>query len=201
MKTTILDHPKLYILQDRFLTWSGTLNIPCYLTGGTAIGRFYLDHRFCDSLYFNIDDGTRYLYYISELKSKMEKAFTLDLQQCFFNEEFTRFVIIEDETILKIEMIRNTSNHLGKLTEYKYGSIDSPIYILPKKLRAILWRNETEDFFDIVNIAQNYAFNWSDIYLHAKQNSDIKISDIAKQLSAYPIDRIVSENWLKYPKI
>ena len=50
---------KLYPLQDRVLRIIETQNQGFYLTGGTALSRFYLNHRYSDDLDFfvnNIDD-------------------------------------------------------------------------------------------------------------------------------------------------
>lgn len=173
--------------------------MPIYLTGGTAIGRFYLDHRYCDSLYCNVDDGDRYLNHISLLKNKLESIFIVDLNNSYFTEEFARFIIVKDELILKLELVRNINKHQGNLTNYKFGFVDSPVYVLPKKLRAITWRNETEDFFDIVHIARNYSFNWSDFYPSVKQGTTIKLIDIETQLVTYPVESIENAHWLKYP--
>lgn len=38
----------LYQLQNSFLNWWGQLDLPFYLTGGTALGRFYLNHRYSE---------------------------------------------------------------------------------------------------------------------------------------------------------
>jgi len=44
------DYTKLYLLQNRFLKWWCDLALPFYLTGGTALGRFYLNHRYSEDL-------------------------------------------------------------------------------------------------------------------------------------------------------
>jgi predicted nucleotidyltransferase component of viral defense system len=50
------DYNKLYLIQDKFLTWWKTLDLPFYLTGGTALGRFYLNHRYSEDLDFFTDN-------------------------------------------------------------------------------------------------------------------------------------------------
>ena len=103
------DYIKLYLLQDKFLSWWLTLGLPFYLTGGTALGRFYLNHRFSEDLDFFINADSRYPYYIAELKNKITSRFTVNIQQSLFADDFTRFFIVEDETTLKIELVNDVS--------------------------------------------------------------------------------------------
>jgi len=49
------DYKRLYQLQDKFLSCWPKQGTPFYHTGGTALGRFHLNHRFsedCDFLSF-----------------------------------------------------------------------------------------------------------------------------------------------------
>lgn len=193
------DFDQLYKLQDKFLTWLLTLNMPVYLTGGTALGRFYLEHRFCNNLYLHVNEPDRYLNYISELTNKLKSSFSLNLKETTFNEDFTSLAIAEDETILQIELIRNMNLNLNILSEYKYGLIDTPANILPKKLKAILWRNDVEDIFDIVHIAHNYSFNWGEINSHRELFSKYKMSDVRKRIATHPTGKLKKANWLKSP--
>mgnify|MGYP001574549045 CR=1 FL=1 len=48
---------KLYPLQDAVLTVIATCATDFYLTGGTALSRWYLHHRFSDDLYFFVNDA------------------------------------------------------------------------------------------------------------------------------------------------
>lgn len=193
------DFSKLYQLQDKVLLFIKELGLPVYLTGGTALGRFYLDHRYCENLYFNIDDGNRYLQYISILKKGLENTCQLDLNKSYFSEDFTRIFLLEQGMTLKIELIRNIKRHEGRLSAYKFGMIDLPEYILPKKLRAITWRNDLEDFFDLVQMARNYSFKWSEFYFSVTHGANVRPEDIKKQLLTYPVESIVHVEWLKNP--
>jgi len=189
------DFNKLYQLQNKFLNWLYVLNMPCYLTGGTALGRFYLGHRFCDNLYFHVNDSYRYLDYISKMSKKIEDTFKLDLHNSQFNEEYTQLIIIEDDLSLKIEFIRNISFNPNKLAEYKFGQIDTPANILPKKLKAMLWRHNVEDLFDIVHIAQNYSFNWGDVSSRIELFAKYTMHDIKKRLATHPTGSIKKTIW------
>ena len=191
------DFNKLYQLQNKFLTWLLTLNMPIYLTGGTALGRFYLYHRFCDNLYLHVNDSNRFLNYISNLNSKIGDTFNLDKNSTQYSEDFASFVIIEDQVSLKIDLIRNVTFNPHKLTDYKYGQIDTPLNILPKKLKALLWRNNEEDIFDIVHIAKSYSFNWADISSNIELFAKYRFKDIKKRIEKYPVGKIKKATWHK----
>jgi len=47
---------KLYLLQNEILTIVQSKRKGFYLTGGTALSRFYLEHRFSDHLDFFINN-------------------------------------------------------------------------------------------------------------------------------------------------
>jgi predicted nucleotidyltransferase component of viral defense system len=49
------DYKALYKMQNNFLDWWKVYDSPFYLTGGTALGRFYLNHRCSEDLDFFVN--------------------------------------------------------------------------------------------------------------------------------------------------
>jgi len=188
MNSSKKDYRKLYQLQDKFLSWWLTLGIPFYLTGGTALGRFYLNHRFSEDLYFFINADPKYPNYISELKNKIGIRFSVNMQQSLFSDDITRLFITEDDLNLKIELVNDKGYYHGKPAVYQFGLIDKPLNILSNKLSAIVGRDEPKDIFDIVHLSLNYSFNWQDVFYHAKQKSVINELDVEQRLCAFPVD-------------
>lgn len=199
MNSSKNDYSKLYLLQDKFLSWWVHLGLPFYLTGGTALGRFYLNHRFSDDLDFFINSSTQYVTYISELKSKIKDNFAVDMQQSLFTDDFTRFFIVENETFLKIELVNDVDYYAGNQSEYKYGMLDNPLNILSNKLTAVIGRDEPKDIFDIIHLSLKYFFNWPDMFYHAKQKAVINELDIAQRLISFPVVWMESVQWLNNP--
>ncbi|MGV8090530.1 MAG: nucleotidyl transferase AbiEii/AbiGii toxin family protein [Mangrovibacterium sp.] len=193
------DYRKLYQLQDKFLTWWDTLRLPFYLTEGTALGRFYLNHRLSEDLDFFINSDSQYLHYISELKNKITERFTVNLQQSLFSEDFTRLFITEDDLNLKIELVNDIDYYAEKPVSYHYGMIDTPLNILSNKLTAIVSRDEPKDIFDIIHLSVNYAFNWQDIFYHSKQKAVINELDVEQRLISFPVSWFKNVNWLDTP--
>jgi len=186
-------------LQDKFLEWWHTLKLPFYLTGGTALGRFYLNHRFSEDLDFFTNADTKYPGYISGLKNKIPERFTVNLQQSLFSDDFTRLFITEENINLKIELVNDVDYRTGSAVEYQYGLIDTPLNILSNKLTAIISRDEPKDIFDIIYLSMTYSFNWQDIFYHAKQKAVINELDVEQRLISFPISWFKNVNWLDNP--
>ncbi len=193
------DYRRFYRLQDKFLSWLHGLGFPFYLTGGTALGRYYINHRFSEDLDFFVNRDPFYPKYIAEIKSKIVKNFDINLQQSLFSDDFTRLFIDEDEVSLKIEFVNDVEYYPGKPASFRFGLIDTPLNILSNKLTAVTGRDEPKDIFDIVYISFNYSYNWRDVFYHSKQKAVINEIDVEKRLCTFPAGLLKSVNWLKSP--
>lgn len=196
MNLSGIDFNKLYRLQDKFLAWWHSLGYPFYLTGGTALGRFYLNHRFSEDLDFFLNNDAHYSQYIEDLKNKISAQFTVNINQSLFTEDYTRFFITEEDINLKIELINDVAYYAGRPVTYRYGNIDTPLNILTNKLTTIVGRDEPKDLFDIIHISQNYDFNWQEIFYHAKQKVVINELDVEERLISFPVEWLQNVNWL-----
>lgn len=193
------DYRKLYLLQDKFLEWWVDRHLPFYLTGGTALGRFYLNHRFSEDLDFFVNADPGYSGYISTLKSEIGRHFQVNNQDSLFTEDFTRFFIFESDVSLKIELVNDESYYPGSPLVYRFGFIDSPLSILSNKLTAVVSRDEPKDVFDIIYLSMNYSFNWQDIFYHAKEKSVINELDVENRLCSFPVEWLGNVNWMNSP--
>jgi hypothetical protein len=80
------DYSKLYLLQDRFFNWWIPSGLPFYLTGGTALGRFYLNHRYSEDMDFFVNADSDFQKYILFIKDKLQKEFKTDISKALVNE-------------------------------------------------------------------------------------------------------------------
>lgn len=193
------DYSRLYQLQDKFLSWWLSLGLPFYLTGGTALGRFYLNHRYSDDLDFFTNANAQYTSSITELNHKIKGQFEVNIEKSLFADDFTRFFITEGDLFLKIELVNDIEYYAGKPATYKYGFIDTPLNILSNKLTALVGRDEPKDIFDIIHISTHYSFNWMDVFYHAKQKATINELDVVQRLASFPIEWLENVNWLTTP--
>jgi predicted nucleotidyltransferase component of viral defense system len=196
MHTSEKDYLKLYQLQDRFLEWWAKQGLPFYLSGGTALGRFYLNHRFSEDLDFFLNDDASYGNYVTTIRKNVVKDFKVDIQQTLFTEDFTRFFISDNDIILKIEFVNDVASYAGSLVQTPIVLLDNPLNILANKLTAIMGRDEPKDVFDILFIAWNYSFNWFEVFNHAKLKSVINEIDIEKRLHQFPVEWFEKVDWI-----
>ncbi len=199
MNSSKIDYKKLYLLQDKFLSWWITLDLPFYLTGGTALGRFYLNHRYSEDLDFFANADPRFQDYMSIIGKKLVRRFDVDIKNSLVTEDFSRFFIHEEGAVLKIEWVNDVVYYPGKPLVYPFGKIDTPLNILAYKLTAIVGRDEPKDIFDILHIALNYSFTWSDMFMHAKEKSIINEIDVEERLFSFPVEWFSNIHWLINP--
>jgi predicted nucleotidyltransferase component of viral defense system len=182
------DYRKLYSLQDKFLRWWSEQNYPFYLTGGTALGRFYLNHRYSEDLDFFVNNDKHYPEYIKDLIKKITGIFNIETKESLFTEDFTRLFICSENIKLKIELVNDIDYYAGSKAKYIFGYIDTPLNILSNKLVAIINRNEPKDVYDILKISENYSFRWTDIFYHSKQKAVINELDVEERLVTFPAE-------------
>lgn len=190
------DYKALYLLQDNFLVWWKSMDMPFYLTGGTALGRYYLNHRYSEDLDFFTNDNPDYPDLIRKIRDSLTKHFDVDIRNALFTDDFTRLFITDNQQILKIEFVNEVSYFAAKPLKYDFGWIDTPRNILSNKLSALIGRDEPKDIYDIVHIALNYSFSWPQMFLDAKEKCIINEIDVEKRITSFPVQLLENVNWL-----
>ena len=189
------DYTKLYQLQDKFLDFWKTLNLPFYLTGGTALGRFYLNHRYSEDLDFFVNQDENFNEYIKLFIQNLEKNFVIDKKKTLRYDTFARFIIKGKDTFLKIEFVNDIPYRTGESNNIYFGKIDTPLNILSNKISTIVNRDEPKDVFDIIHIALNYKFNWKTAFFETKEKNIINEIDVEQRINTFPIKLFEEPNW------
>ena len=139
---------KLYPCQDKILLIIGELNTKFYLTGGTALSRFYLEHRYSEDLDFFQNDNSSFNQDIDLIQLHLQKEMNVSVQRV--GERFRRIFVNEDEIQIKIEFVNDVPFHLGEFQSFPiFQRVD---YILSNKITAIIDRDEPKDFQKIKDI-------------------------------------------------
>ncbi len=189
----------LYPLQDRVLKSIEKANQAFYLTGGTAISRVYLHHRFSDDLDLFVNRSPNFqneaLKIFDQLTLDFEKV-----EKSLFDTEFVRLFVIENNVKLKVELINDIGYHYNGLIESSiFDKTDNWQNILSNKITA-LGRQEGKDCADIVMISLNYPFVWSEIMEQASmKDAWINALLAAEMLSTMPLEKIQLVNWITQP--
>lgn len=128
-----------------------------YITGGTALSVFYLQHRYSDDLDFfsesKIEDKL-----LNEFIEKV--SLLLKTNYRFTRIEDTRIFEFEKagKIILKIDFAHYPYKRLETKKEFHKVSIDSLIDIGANKLITVSQRTEVKDFIDLYFLLQKYTF-------------------------------------------
>jgi len=194
-KDIIRDYAQLYILQDKVLKVIFAEATPFYLTGGTALHRFYCERRYSDDLDLFMQ-GQPYFY--DEIKAviyNLQKNFTLET--VVSAKDFFRIKIDN----LKIDFVNDRVYRYG-ISNIKNGiPIDNVYNILANKLTAVLGRDEGKDVFDIVCICLMYDFNWADILQAAHEKENFEDYILIERLKSFPLDWLENLKLIKKTEI
>ncbi len=141
---------KLYPLQDDVLHIITRAKVGLYLTGGTALSRGYLFHRFSDDLDLFTNLNSNFAEWCQKIISDLRevKAWQVEIQR--FQSHFVRFFVTREDVILKVECVNDVPSHIGEITDHPtLGRLDSPENIIANKVTALLNREEPKDLADV----------------------------------------------------
>ena len=194
-KDIIRDYAQLYILQDKVLKIIFAEETLFYLTGGTALHRFYCNERYSDDLDLFMQ-GQPYFY--DETKAiiyNLQKNFTVET--VVSAKDFLRIKIDN----LKVDFVNDRVYRYG-ISNIKNGiPIDNVYNILANKLTAVLGRDEEKDVFDIVCICLMYDFNWAGILQSAHKKENFEDYILIERLKSFPLDWLENLKLIKKTEI
>ena len=176
---------KLYVLQDEVLKHLESINSSFYLTGGTALSRVYLHHRYSDDLDLFLNFSPVFEKEVDKVKIHLSGIYKDNFRIQMDQDYFKRFFVIENNIELKLEFINDVSYRSEELvSDSIYYKIDSWQNILSNKITA-LSRKMEKDVIDILFLSYKYDFNWGHIIDEAKQKDnwveEIKFSKYFEQ--------------------
>lgn len=140
-----IDFMELYRVQDKLLKIIFALEHEFYLTGGTALHRFYYNLRYSDDLDFFSNNDELFSENISQILNACDKN-GIRYNRIVQAKDFQR-VMIND--LLQIDFVNDRVYREGKSNIINGMRIDNKINILTNKIVAILNRAEEKDIFDI----------------------------------------------------
>lgn len=193
---------KLYPIQDGILQMMTQLDTPFYLTGGTALSRFYFNHRFSDDLDFFVNNDEKFIAYIKKISAAIKSFckindYICDTQKVRISDSFSQFFVEKNMAALKLDFVNDIETRFGELVKTKDNlKIDSLRNILSNKISA-LFRHETKDIVDIWIITQNYRLNWEQILNEAKEKElGIDPIIVAEIIQSFPKNKLNEIRWI-----
>jgi len=187
---------KLYPFQDRILKGIQNLNLNFYLTGGTALGRCFLQHRYSDDLDFFVNDHPEFRSQCNEAIDLFKRT-GLACEIATTSDSFVRIFLEDCDTPMKIDFVNDVPFHYGNFEKLPlFHRVDNWRNILSNKICS-LSRMEPKDVADIVFIAKQYSFQWENIIGEAKEK-DLWVEplELCRIIKGFPIKSLLDIKWI-----
>lgn len=141
-----------------------------FLTGGTALSGFYLEHRLSQDLdFFTVDQKVSFDNVNREIL-KIASNLNLKIKNQVASPTFLQYIFLTNAEDLKVDVVKDVPVFFGDIKKEGNMNIDSLINIAVGKLLAIFGRVDAKDFIDlffILEIEKNFEFN--ELFAKAKQ--------------------------------
>ena len=186
----------MYPFQDKVLKAIERLHVDFYLTGGTALSRCYLKHRYSDDLDFFVNDHNDFKNQCNWVITFLKKS-NWECDVTSTSDSFVRVFLEDGPLSMKIDFVNDVPFHYGKLEDFSiYSKIDNWRNILSNKISA-LGRMEAKDIADVLFIALKYSFEWEEIILEAKEK-DLWVDplQICKIIKEFPLEFLTNIKWI-----
>jgi predicted nucleotidyltransferase component of viral defense system len=137
----------------------GKLPVGFYLTGGTALGRAYLHHRYSDDLDFFVNNAPDFKTQVTTIIKALAGA-GHHIETTVADEGFARIFVFEGDSSLKLDFVNDVPFQSGiSCITSLFERTDNLNNILSNKVTA-LGRYAAKDVVDIVYICKMLRFNW-----------------------------------------
>ena len=193
---------ELYPLQDNFLKFFNQENAGSfYLTRGTALSRFYYQHRYSEDLDFF---STKELKDFRSILTKIldaARAQRFEVEVETISDHFFRIYVKEGKTSLKIDFVNEVTFHWGQFNQFSlFTYVDNETNILSNKINCIT-RYEVKDVADIWALAKHLPFSWRDIFAIADKKSPVDPVEVSKIIKTLPREELNLIKWAANIKI
>lgn len=186
----------LYPLQDKILEIVGNLSVGFYLTGGTALSRAYLHHRYSDDLDFFVNDVSDFKSQVNTIiKALADAGHSIDISVA--DDGFARIFVFDDNHSLKLDFVNDVPYRNGNpIVTPLFVRTDNLINILSNKITA-LGRYSTKDIVDIVYVCESLKFSW-EILVNDASEKDLWVNpiNVIELLERFPVEKLQEINWM-----
>ena len=187
---------RLYPLQDRFLKFFNDQNQGrFYLTGGTALSRFYYQHRYSEDLdFFSTAEFKDFRILVTKfLDSARQEGFLVEVET--ISDHFLRIYAKEKEIPLKVDFVNEVAFRWGQLNQFPlFSCVDNGMNILSNKISCIS-RYEVKDIADIWILARKMSFSWREVMDIANKKSPVDPVEVSKIIKTLPREELKLIKW------
>jgi len=191
-------YEQLYRLQDVAMERVFSRRLGFYLTGGTALSRFHLDHRYSDDLDFFTHEVNTFGDTVRLVRSDLDKRFDSVTSE-IDARDFKRILVTEEGITLKIDFVGDRTPRVGFPEDHDGRYIDTVRNILSNKVGTVLSRDEARDVADLVQICLTFRFSWSEILQEAFEKQHFEREELVYRLSTFPVQMISTIPYRRSP--
>ena len=193
---------QLYPLQDQVLRVVSEADTSFYLTGGTAVSRVYLHHRFSDDLDLFVNWDKNYKQWCDQILALLSAQTDWQLEISTRQQYYTRVFVHQANLSLKIELINDVLSHVGGFQQHPVlGKLDSAENILANKLTALLGREEARDLADVWGLCTKLGLSIKDAIAGAQsKSSGISPVGLARRLCTATHKDWEQVRWINAPE-
>lgn len=176
----------LYETQDKIINLIKNKDLGLYLTGGTALHRFYFDYRYSEDLdFFTLEQNSATLIFRNfiDLLEQNDIDFTIEIHA----KDFKRLMV---QKHLKIDLVNDWVKHWGTFIEKDGILLDNLENIFTNKLTAMFDREAIRDVFDIYILLKKHTFHINDTIVSLEQKTNITIDLMYAKLLSFPIAKV-----------
>ena len=177
-----INYEELYRLQDSVLDSVFETEELFYLTGGTALSRFYHSKRYSDDLDFFTNDSGRFSFAVKNIVARLQQT-----HEVAHEIDMRDFVRLRIDGTLQVDFVNDRVPRYGEPNVLENGyRIDTIENILTNKLTAVLGRDNPKDIFDIYLIDQFHAIEWKKMVDIAHEKMVFLEDDLTVRLRSFP---------------
>lgn len=189
----------LYPLQDKVFELLTALPVDFYITGGSALSRAWLNHRYSDDLDFFLNGSGNFKIQTETVIGKMPEL-NLKFEILQADADFARLVLYLENASLKIDFVNDIPFRTGiPVATGLYRFTDTMENILSNKISA-LPRFAVKDLVDIVFICHELSFDWNQVIDDAfRKDMWVNPVELAKIIDDFPVSALDEINWINTP--
>lgn len=149
-------------MQDDVIRVMMAVETEFYLTGGTALSRGYLHHRYSDDLDFFVNDDDRFALWVDRVIQMLNLSSEWGVDVGLRQPRLARVTVVRGGVSLKLEFINDVPARVGAVVAHPVlGRLDTAENILANKLTAVVVREEPKDLADIWGLCTRLGLSLS----------------------------------------
>lgn len=193
----------LYPFQDEVLAAAGRVETGFYLTGGTALGRVHLRHRYSEDLDFFVNDDDHFPVWADRLLDAWRRTGAWEVEIRRRDPRFVRVAVARGDVVLKIELVNDVRGRVGlPVRQAGFGLVDTPENILANKITALLDREEPKDLADVWGLCRRGGLVLADALVGASAKAvGVFAADVARVLLRATADDWRLVRWVSPPPV